>query len=1326
MKRVILILITPALILLLLGGVVKWILAPRFESWALREIHEYSRKNLPVEITAQSLSVRILKPAVSLEGIEIKTSGETAEMVPAIKIARARAYVDLFQLLIGRLNIAALLVQAPALRVNIDPLLNSSSKPQALPMDEIFNTLEKIPLQRIYIKDGDIEVTSAKMEGSIHLEKAELSLTKRDKNLNAKIEIPTVRLQSKKYGQFGGGLDTHLLLNRQSLKILQSSLSLNKSKIMGHGELTDFKNVTIEPEGTLSLSTEVDLSDLDEQLRQLQKLKIPHLGGELVSEANVHFKGLKNISAKAQLKTKQVTIGPFEVGNASVEGSFKDQTLKLSEFVLTHPSGMAILNDTQISFNEHFRFESKAQVKQMGLQKLLASLSVKNTPLDLQVSGELPCQGQLLEPLQIQCDINIHGKDLQIRGHHKNDPDILRIDQMRAVGRVDIGADSLTYKGNLFVGEDSITSEVGVGYDGDYSVRYKTTRLDLKNIRTIAGLDINGEITADGQADGVLEDVVVKSKITAKNFVFEKIRLGDLSTDLTYQKDHLLLNHILGIYQQTRYAGDVDLALNKLEIQGQVQIGETDLRDISTSIEPLYKFPVRMSGPGNANASFQGPLDLLKMSFQFNTNFKNISVAGESFDELNLNVQSTSGDIKINTASLRKGKGNIVVTGGIKPDRTLQLKAQGKNWQIDEMDTVSRMNARIYGNMNFDVDTSGNIDNPLIVGKGQVVETVIEEQEIPDSDFNFRVSKNSFDGDANLFGKKIVGQVKIPFQSNSPLSLKLQTHDWAFASLFSLLGGGALVNEYESSLTADIDLQSDLGNIFKSTGAIRLQEVYLKRGNNSLRNPKPIEIQLNQGVISIQNFLLEGANNKISLKGTQFTADNLDVSVAASTELRLLHVFAPALEDIGGPLQIQATVSGSVRKPEILGNMSLNNAFVKIKGFPHPFEKINADVVFSHKRILINSVKGQLGGGNVTGDGLVQINEFRNVPANIRLRLEGATLNVPDRFRTTGRAELVLSGQWFPFTLAGTYYVNSAFIDKEFGDDDGSVNSIRQSIYLPKVLKEASFEPIILDLQILMEKNVVIKNSLMEGSIQGNLQVKGSPQNPSLLGRITLDKNSKLMFKDKVFEIQTGEIQFNNPSDINPEIYLSAQSRVNEYDISLLVQGPAKSLASGGLRLSSVPPLPEQDIISLLALGVTSSSQRLDQPQLAQSSKDQENQASYEIGAAIIGAPINKRVQSYTGFNLQFSSSYDSLRNINVPKVTLSRKLNNRLNASASRTIGDQTSYDVKLTYILNQNISAIGSWENRENQDNTSLRNNEKTMQSIFGLDLEFKREFK
>lgn len=1326
MRRIFWILVTPAAIILSFMAASKVFFEPRLERWALAELQSYAHQNLPVEITAQKLSIYFFKPAAQLSGIEITPKPELSETLSPITVQSVRVTLSLFDLLVGKLKLSALVIDSLKGQLNIDPLMKSQGPPPEIPVDMIFQYAEKIPLQRLFVQNIDLKVVSKKLKMSVDIHRGGILASNMAKNITAKIDISNLQLKTPELGDIAGGFDAHLYLNRQSLKIIQMGVRLDTSEVVARGELTNFKDVLIKPTGVIDVSANVKISDIYHEIKRARPdLKIPAFDGELSTDIQVRFNGLNDLTATAELKTQKVVISNFQLGDAKIEGKLAQNTISFSEIKVNHPAGTATLNNSKISLDRNFDFQSVVKVESLDMQKLFVSMDLKDIPTGAIIRGTLPCKGHIFEEFSVTCsDAALSAEKLWVRSENKPQASaILELDKMTAQGAVTATLDQVSYEANLTVGTSenpSVGSSQGViKYDEGFKIDYKSPQVDFKDVKNLANLKFLGTLGLEGSTQGDSNAATFKMKLNARNFTFEDFYLGNVIGDLSYLKGHLLFQNLVGALNLTQYLGNVDVDLDHSRIGGELSLPTTDLSDIAKIFENLYRFPLSLSGKGAAKAKFDGPFSFWKMSYNLESQFKDLSIGTENFDSLQFNVTSDGQRIIPQKVVLQKNASTVAVGGQISSDQDMALLADGKGWKLEESNLLTQINSTIVGNLNFSSELKGKILSPQISVRGAVTDTVLEDQDIPNSNFIFKIDRQNLGGQVSLFGDKVQGEFQIPFSKGStPLTIHMNTKEWNYSTLLAIIGGANLANEYESSLTSTIDLRSENGDIFKSTGKVQISQLYLKRGALNFRNRRNIDITTDNGRVSIKNFELDGPGSNVQVKGNSFTAENLDLDVNANFDLRLMQIFLPFLEDLGGPVRLSTSISGKVLKPEILGSASLNNAFLKLKGFPHPIERIQGDIVFSHTKILLNSLKAHMANGLITGDGSVIIGGVRDLPTSLRLHLENVSLNVPENVRTTGNADLMISGNWFPFTLSGTYLVLGGLVEKEFTEDSEGIAGVRQSIYLPKVLKESRFEPILLDLQINLERSLPVKNSLIDGSVTGDIQVKGTPTSPILGGRITTEKKSKLLFKDKIFEVTNGVVQFNDPNEINPDLFVTATSRVNEYDITLLAQGSAKA---PNIRLTSIPPLAEQDIISLIALGVTSST--LDQNV---QSKNQAEQTGFEIGAATLAKPLSKQLKNTLGLNLQFSSQFDSTRNISVPKVTVSRSLSEKLKASGSRAVGDDPTYDIKLEYQLNSNITAVGSYENRGSQDNTSLQGAPRESLSIFGLDLEFKREFK
>lgn len=1323
MKRVFWILITPLASLAALWILASIVFAPKIEKWTLEKIQTYSEKNLPVRIQAENLQFSLLRPRLKLEGIEIRGQKELESILPSVNVSSVSAHMDLLHLLSGRLTLSAIIIEDPEIKVNIDPLLKDDSPAKELPLEQLFTFLEGLPLDRILLKNLRAHIVAPSSKLEVSAENGDILLTNMGKNLTGKANLPSLQVQVSGLGEFAGSLDTHLYLTRQSLRIIQLSTRLGDSEILARGELTNFKDIALKPSGVLDLTARVNISDIYREIKRLRpEIKLPTIGGELVTEMDTRFNGLDDIKATADISTRSVTLDKLELGDARIQGDYNNGVISLSEMQVNHPAGEAAITKSELELDGNYNFKTLVNVKSLDLYKLFQSLDLADIPTGVELEGELPCEGHLRPTLLVTCsNATLSGRNLWVKTDiNPKTPYLVNIDRMGAKGQVQVTTQKVTYAASVSMGSSIGSSDGVIDFSTGFKINYKTPRLDLKNVRNLANLKMSGYTSLEGSTSGDSESAVFDMKLNARDFIFEDFALGNLLTQVQYQKGHLLFEDIAGALNRTQYLGDLDVNLNNNSLKGDFSVPTADLGDIALVFDRIFKFPLPVQGLGAAKASVEGPLEFWKLNYRLESAFKNPVIGPETLDELHFNVSARDGNIRTDKVVLQRGNSSLTLQGGISSEKEMNLYADGKNWRLEESDLISGINSNINGNVNFAAELKERVTEPQILLKGAITDTLFEDQEIPNSNFILRANRKSFGGQVSFFGDKVNGEFQIPLSgSGTPLVVKMRTNEWNYATLLGLIGGANLASEYESSLTSSVDLRSEQGDLLKASGKVLINDFRLKRGNMSFANPQPIEITATNGVGNVKNFTLQGPQNLIQIRGSNFTADKLNLGVSVTADLRLMQIFTPFLEDLGGPIEISTNLSGSLQKPEILGNANTNKAFVKIKGFPHPLEKLSAQVVFSQSKVLINSIKGQIAGGTLNGDGGLMINGIRDLPTSIRLRLEGVTFNVPDKVRSSGDADLIFSGRWFPFTLSGTFHVSSALVEKEFTEDAGGVAGIRQSQYLPKLLREGRFEPLLLDLQVPLNRNIVIKNSLIDGSVTGQLQVKGPPENPILLGKINTEKKSKIIFKDKIFDIQSGIIDFNNPNEINPNLYISANSRINEYDISLLAQGPSKNLT---ILLSSVPPLPEQDIISLIALGITSSA--LDQNL---QSRQQAEQLGVEIGGAVLAKPISKQLESTLGLNLQVTSQYDSTRNISVPKITLSRRLSEKVKVSGSRPVGDTQSYDIKLEYLLNNNLTAIGSFESRgSSEENTNVQSTQQEVQSIFGLDLEFKREFK
>jgi translocation and assembly module TamB len=216
-------------------------------------------------------------------------------------------------------------------------------------------------------------------------------------------------------------------------------------------------------------------------------------------------------------------------------------------------------------------------------------------------------------------------------------------------------------------------------------------------------------------------------------------------------------------------------------------------------------------------------------------------------------------------------------------------------------------------------------------------------------------------------------------------------------------------------------------------------------------------------------------------------------------------------------------------------------------------------------------------------------------------------------------------------------------------------------------------------------------------------------------------------FKDRIFQIQSASMDFDNPSSINPRLSMVASTEINQTRIQFFATG---RLEDYKIELSSNPALPQNEILSLLALGVTSD----DMNRLRRS--DQGVSQSGNAASLVLNSlDFNRDIKKKTGFQLQIDDAVNNVVGNSIfqsgpttaavnssPKIVIRRKLTNRLDVSMGATVGVGTASqrEFNAEYQVSKGASVMGVWNSIEGVDAAN------SLRSSFGLDLRLQKRFK
>jgi len=225
---------------------------------------------------------------------------------------------------------------------------------------------------------------------------------------------------------------------------------------------------------------------------------------------------------------------------------------------------------------------------------------------------------------------------------------------------------------------------------------------------------------------------------------------------------------------------------------------------------------------------------------------------------------------------------------------------------------------------------------------------------------------------------------------------------------------------------------------------------------------------------------------------------------------------------------------------------------------------------------------------------------------------------------------------------------------------------------------------------------------------EANLRVRGTWEHPILLGHIHF-LSGELYFAGNRYRVSRGDLNFANPFRLDPVLNVEATTTIQQYEITLNFNGPASKLT---LAYRSDPPLPANDIITLLALGQTSSEATARSGGTSQS------------GTAGASAILSEAISSQLGGRLERLFGITRFRV--DPGLAGVGSTGSEQNAAARITVEQQIARNLTITYVSNVSSTQQQVIQVEYNVDRNVSIVGLRDQNGTFGIDIKIKKRFK
>ncbi len=434
------------------------------------------------------------------------------------------------------------------------------------------------------------------------------------------------------------------------------------------------------------------------------------------------------------------------------------------------------------------------------------------------------------------------------------------------------------------------------------------------------------------------------------------------------------------------------------------------------------------------------------------------------------------------------------------------------------------------------------------------------------------------------------GKVAISFQSEN-LDLKKLFEDVGAKPLGSglvslkLEAGGTL-----SQLTSRLDLQArELRSPHAPTFEPATFDLTAEMLNNQLAVNGRIQQAKIQPVTITANMPLNIGRILSEKKFDENTPISAKIEMPRSP-VNFVRQFIPALERVDGDLALNVNIGGTVAKPILSGSAETKINAARLSNPTLPaLTNFAARLAFANDTLSLENFRGEMAGGPFTVTGRVTFPKLTQPNLDLQLRADAVLVARNDDLTVRADANLRVAGPLTSASVNGNVAItNSQFLKNIDLIPIGLPGRPAPGPKPPQDRPDLSFPNPPLrdwkfDVAIKSKDPFLIRGNLANGGALVDMKLTGTGLKPQLDGSVRL-QNVEATLPFSRLEVQQGSFYFNPSDPFNPRIDLQGTSLVRDHTVRVYVYGTANEPQA---IFSSEPPLPQEEIISLLATGTT-------------------------------------------------------------------------------------------------------------------------------------------
>jgi translocation and assembly module TamB len=230
-----------------------------------------------------------------------------------------------------------------------------------------------------------------------------------------------------------------------------------------------------------------------------------------------------------------------------------------------------------------------------------------------------------------------------------------------------------------------------------------------------------------------------------------------------------------------------------------------------------------------------------------------------------------------------------------------------------------------------------------------------------------------------------------------------------------------------------------------------------------------------------------------------------------------------------------------------------------------------------------------------------------------------------------------------------------------------------------------------LDIHVVTTPELQMQTAIARLSGDADLRVRGTADRPVVMGRAIANESSgEISFNGTRYRVDRAEVTFSNPVRTEAHVDLQATTRVREYDITVRIYGDVSKPNGLTAKWQSDPPLPEADVIALLALGRTTEESAARQ---TGGTSALSGEASNLILSQALNSAVGSRVQRLFGVSRIKIDPQGLASQTNVvrgPQVTIEQQVASNVTVTYSTNVSVASQQIIQVVYNVTRNVSIV------------------------------------